>query len=605
MAGHSKITTTTSTSLVGAVVVVVVVVGSALLWLQKGRRYQQHPTEIDDDDDDANENDSEISSSNFIDLPPHVKREIHKEQRRKISIRWMAMKKPMYDNIEMYGPSSLSPSSSQEYGAAAAASPPQLLCTISEKKAKWYVNKKLAKWIIDDKYNVDMTATSTAPTSTATTCPSRAIQLLFTPNKGNRNSVGSNTRSGTSGSSNDPQSALSSVSPPSPSSDTVGIPITNQNDETSIEKYTTSHKENICVVCGDNQYFMRHYIVPYCYRSLLPHKYKNHMPHDIVILCPDCHLVCEQSTQSKQKYIENKLRQQLKSSKQQQQQQQQRRRIRQKQQQRNEGCTKVGDDNGDVVLEIFDTSKPTIPNRDLYHVRSCAVALLRFKEQLPMKKIVEYETTIREYYRSSPHNNTKINSNCNTASPPASAEVAAGTALVTPIDAVSTITSIDSEAEQQDEKSPPSSPPEEAENQNGNNDESNRPEQAQEEEEEEEEAAPQLELTKEILQATTEIETTIPNPYYIPGPQLVVDSLLTIGDDQNTATTTTSNSNSSNNDDSSDNNSNKSNKTNTCRNFDNVKIEQFIKDWRMHFVETMAPRYLPHGWSVDNRVHCD
>jgi len=32
------------------------------------------------------------------------------------------------------------------------------------------------------------------------------------------------------------------------------------------------------------------------------------------------------------------------------------------------------------------------------------------------------------------------------------------------------------------------------------------------------------------------------------------------------------------------------------------KIKNFVKKWRVHFVETMKPKYMPLGWSVDFRV---
>jgi len=32
------------------------------------------------------------------------------------------------------------------------------------------------------------------------------------------------------------------------------------------------------------------------------------------------------------------------------------------------------------------------------------------------------------------------------------------------------------------------------------------------------------------------------------------------------------------------------------------KLEEFVKMWRIHFVETMKPKYMPIGWSVDFRV---
>jgi len=32
------------------------------------------------------------------------------------------------------------------------------------------------------------------------------------------------------------------------------------------------------------------------------------------------------------------------------------------------------------------------------------------------------------------------------------------------------------------------------------------------------------------------------------------------------------------------------------------KISEFVKKWRVHFIETMKPKYMPLGWSVDFRV---
>lgn len=33
-----------------------------------------------------------------------------------------------------------------------------------------------------------------------------------------------------------------------------------------------------------------------------------------------------------------------------------------------------------------------------------------------------------------------------------------------------------------------------------------------------------------------------------------------------------------------------------------VKIEEFVKLWRNHFIDTMQPEYMPNGWSVDFRI---
>jgi hypothetical protein len=57
-------------------------------WLKKSRN-----TYSDDDDE------SFINDMDEPELPTHMMRELYKEQRRKASVRFLAMKKPMYDNI--------------------------------------------------------------------------------------------------------------------------------------------------------------------------------------------------------------------------------------------------------------------------------------------------------------------------------------------------------------------------------------------------------------------------------------------------------------------------------------------------------------------------
>lgn len=32
------------------------------------------------------------------------------------------------------------------------------------------------------------------------------------------------------------------------------------------------------------------------------------------------------------------------------------------------------------------------------------------------------------------------------------------------------------------------------------------------------------------------------------------------------------------------------------------KIEEFVKLWRNHFIQTTNPKYMPHGWSIDFRI---
>lgn len=35
------------------------------------------------------------------------------------------------------------------------------------------------------------------------------------------------------------------------------------------------------------------------------------------------------------------------------------------------------------------------------------------------------------------------------------------------------------------------------------------------------------------------------------------------------------------------------------------KIEEFVKMWRAHFIQTMKPEYMPEGWSIDFRVRVE
>jgi tryptophan 2,3-dioxygenase len=69
-------------------------------------------------------------------------------------------------------------------------------------------------------------------------------------------------------------------------------------------------------------------------------------------------------------------------------------------------------------------------------------------------------------------------------------------------------------------------------------------------------------LSAEKLQEAINVEYRIANPNYVAGPEWVLRSL-------------------------------------SC---DAVKIEHFIKLWRQHFVTTVQPKFLPHGWSVDAPV---
>ncbi len=53
--------------------------------------------------------------------------------------------------------------------------------------------------------------------------------------------------------------------------------------------YTTSYKENKCVVCGKENEITRHHVIPVCFRKHFPESKKKHALHDVLILCINCH----------------------------------------------------------------------------------------------------------------------------------------------------------------------------------------------------------------------------------------------------------------------------------------------------------------------------
>ena len=179
-----------------------------------------------------------------------------------------------------------------------------LLCNISKKKAIWYIQKNLA-YSMNSEFEEDDNRNNPFQ-----------IKLLFDP-KGNS------------------------------SRGVLGI-------------YIKSPKANVCVSCGNGGHHMKHYIVPYSYRMLFPAKYKSHMSHDVVILCPNCHLHCDQETQHQQKHLEDAVR------------------------------------TNPASALAFQT------NHTLYQVRSMALALLRWKAKLPLNTIEEYEELVRNHLQMDP-----------------------------------------------------------------------------------------------------------------------------------------------------------------------------------------------------------
>jgi len=218
------------------------------------------------------------------------------------------MKTPMYDNVYMLD------------------SNREPMCTISMKKAKWYIKKGIAEWSSfkdhrdgsairlenGDAINVDNEEEEL-----------KCIRLLFEHN-GYKHS--------------DPKAT------------------TNEN------LYLRSAKQNVCVVCGNAGYHIRHYIVPYSYRTLLPERYRTHMSHDIVIMCPDCHLLCEKPKKERMTRMERDIRMKL----------------------------------GAGALDI----SPVIDDPHLHHIRSCAIALVKWKDKMPAEKVESHSKTVREHLAS-------------------------------------------------------------------------------------------------------------------------------------------------------------------------------------------------------------
>lgn len=59
----------------------------------------------------------------------------------------------------------------------------------------------------------------------------------------------------------------------------------------SISCAAQSDKQNQCCVCGSGGEYLRHSVVPHCYRQHFPPSMKSHLSHDIVLMCPPCHKV--------------------------------------------------------------------------------------------------------------------------------------------------------------------------------------------------------------------------------------------------------------------------------------------------------------------------
>lgn len=285
-------------------------------------------TNAEEDDDDDHESGGNYCNKRLgipeEDLPTHIQREIYKERQRKAKMGMMSLKTPMYDNVYMLDEDR------------------EPMCTISMKKARWYIKKGIGEWSSfkeDDRHAAGIGNTSSASTNNLDDGKMgeeqddvKCIRLLFEHNGSTNDSCG------------------------------------NKEGTSSEALYLRTAKQNICVACGRDGYIIRHYIVPYSYRSLLPPEYKSHMSHDIVILCPDCHLDCERHSKRRMKRIESELRK--------------------KKEIMSEGA-------GDVFGR--NDIDPVVEDPYLGHVRSCAVALVKWKDTMPEDQVERYEKAVRDY----------------------------------------------------------------------------------------------------------------------------------------------------------------------------------------------------------------
>uniref|UniRef100_A0A7S1BTQ8 HNH domain-containing protein n=1 Tax=Corethron hystrix TaxID=216773 RepID=A0A7S1BTQ8_9STRA len=192
--------------------------------------YFVHAANADIDDMDSSA--KKISSSKRTDRRGSLM------DRREAKFAILAMKGAMYDNIFLHDTDGT------------------LLCTISAKKCKWYLNRGLAERFDDneEKYETENEK-------------AQRIRLTF------RSSVYNHKDNCT-------------VS------------------QRSLDTYNKSLKYNVCVRCGSSQHLVRHYIVPYAYRALLPVRYKEHMSHDIVLLCGSCNVAISSKWQRRMNSME-------------------------------------------------------------------------------------------------------------------------------------------------------------------------------------------------------------------------------------------------------------------------------------------------------------
>ncbi|KAK6174465.1 hypothetical protein SNE40_017736 [Patella caerulea] len=124
------------------------------------------------------------------------------------------------------------------------------------------------------------------------------------------------------------------------------------------ENYYLQYKDNVCVVCGKSESYIRKFIVPQEYRKYFPYLMKAHTSHDVLLLCPPCHQISSQ--------YDTDVRLQLAAE-----------------------C--------DAPLESGISSK-SIQDQGLQKIKAAAKALTFSRAKIPEKRLKELEETIMTHF---------------------------------------------------------------------------------------------------------------------------------------------------------------------------------------------------------------
>ncbi|RHZ47945.1 hypothetical protein Glove_564g55 [Diversispora epigaea] len=73
------------------------------------------------------------------------------------------------------------------------------------------------------------------------------------------------------------------------------------------DNYFLEDKMNYCVCCGNNENSTLHHVVPNMYRKYMPEVIKSHASHDILLMCIKCHLTYETFATEFKKQISQKF----------------------------------------------------------------------------------------------------------------------------------------------------------------------------------------------------------------------------------------------------------------------------------------------------------